>query len=404
MEEQNAMPVYSHSRLTSYENCPKQFHFQYIEKPEVPEFTGIEAFMGSVVHAALENLYKQVVMSKVPSKADVLKDFERIWKEEWTPAVTIVKKGFAKSHYHVIGRRCVEDYYDKHAPFDRDGRVRGVEEHLVFVLDDSGKFKMQGYPDLLFEPEVNCFAVHDHKTGRMPSVEKLEEDCQLPLYHLGVEQKYPDVKVKELVWHYLAKGREVRLPATKKRMENARKWAISVIRQIERRIKYREAFEPQESVLCNWCEFQPVCPAKNPQPPKATPKRHEALTEGAALVDKWEKLEAQRKILENEIEEAKERLRELAEACELDSFEGAAKTALVRHEEYLAAPRIDSGNRAPLEELLRREGLWDEFSELKLSALNKAFLTGCFDDRLQKRIEKLLDRRDEWKVNLKKKG
>ena len=397
------MPVYSHSRLTSYENCPKQFHFQYIEKPEVPEFTGIEAFMGSVVHAALENLYKQVVMSKVPSKADVLKDFERIWKEEWTPAVAIVKKGFAKSHYHVIGRRCVEDYYDKHAPFDRDGRVRGVEEHLVFALDDSGKFKMQGYPDLLFEPEVNCFAVHDHKTGRMPSVEKLEEDCQLPLYHLGVEQKYPDVKVKELVWHYLAKGREVRLPATKKRMENARTWAISVIRQIERRIKYREAFEPQESILCNWCEFQPVCPAKNPQPPKVTPKRREALTEGAALVDKYAGLQERKKAIEKEIEEAKGRLIELAEGCGLDSFEGAENTALVKLKEELSAPLMESENRKPMEAMLRSEGVWEEFSSLNTNALNHAYRGGHFDDGLQKKIEKFFDRRRDWKVSLKKK-
>jgi CRISPR/Cas system-associated exonuclease Cas4 (RecB family) len=344
------------------------------------------------------------MMARVPDKEEALEDYSRIWKEKWKPSVTVVKQGYTPDHYREVGRRCVDDYYDEQYPFDKEGRVRGVEEHLVFSLDGAGRYKMQGYPDLLLEKRKNEFAIHDHKTGRMPTREQAEEDRQLPLYHVGVEQRYPDVQVKELVWHYLAKGRVIRLPATKKRMEGAKKWAISVIRQIERRIERQEAFEPRETALCNWCEFQPVCPAKNPALPKVTPKRREALTEGAALVDKWEKLEAQKKILENEIEEAKERLRELAESCELDSFEGAAKAALVRYEECLAAPRIDSGNRAPLEELLRREGLWDEFSELKLSALNHAYRGGHFDDRLQRRIEKLLDRRRDWKVSLKKKG
>jgi putative RecB family exonuclease len=395
------MPVYSHSRLTSFEQCPKKFSFRYIEKPDVPDFRGIEMFLGSVAHKALEKLYRDLLVSKVPAKEDVVKDYHSVWEKEWGDDVTIVKEQYTADDYRRTGERCVADYYDKHHPFDGEGRILGLEENVRFTLDDAGQYRMQGVIDRLMESKPREVEIHDYKSSmRLPSQDDMEKDRQLALYGIGVQQTMPDVGRVEFVWHYLVFGREIRVSPAPSKLEDTRRWAVTTIRRIER----EETFEPRESALCNWCEFQPVCPAKNPAPPKATPERREAIKEGAALVDRWEELEAQRKTLEKEIEEAKERLRELAESCGLDSFEGAAKAALVRHEEHLAAPRIDSGNRAPLEELLRREGLWDEFSELKHSALNKAFVTGRFDDRLQKRIEKLLERRDEWKISLKKKG
>lgn len=395
------MPVYSHSRLTTFEQCPKKFYFRYVKRPDVPEFKGIEMFLGSVAHKALENLYRALLVSKVPAKEDVVKDYHSVWEKEWGDDVTIVKEQYTADDYRRTGERCVADYYDKHHPFDGEGRILGLEENVRFALDDAGQYRMQGVIDRLMEPKPREVEIHDYKSSmRLPSQDDMEKDRQLALYGIGVRQTMPDVGRVEFVWHYLVFGREIRVSPTPAKVEDTRRWAVSTIRRIER----EETFEPRESVLCNWCDFQSVCPAKNPAPPKVTPERREALKEGAALVDKWEELEGRRKTLEKEIDEAKERLRELAESCEIDSFEGAEKAAMVRHKEYLAAPTIDSGNRAPLEEFLRREGLWEEFSELKHAALNKAFLTGRFDDRLQKRIEKLLDRRDEWKISLKKKG
>ena len=58
--------VYSHSRMSSFENCPKQFHFRYVLK--IPQETeGIEAFVGKRVHEVLERLYVFVDKGMVPS-------------------------------------------------------------------------------------------------------------------------------------------------------------------------------------------------------------------------------------------------------------------------------------------------------------------------------------------------
>jgi hypothetical protein len=34
------MPTYSHSRIETYQNCPRQYKLHYLDKPEIPEFQG----------------------------------------------------------------------------------------------------------------------------------------------------------------------------------------------------------------------------------------------------------------------------------------------------------------------------------------------------------------------------
>lgn len=53
------MPVYSNSKLATYENCPQQYKLKYIEPVKLPEGgEWIEAFLGSRVHKTLEKLHK----------------------------------------------------------------------------------------------------------------------------------------------------------------------------------------------------------------------------------------------------------------------------------------------------------------------------------------------------------
>jgi len=50
------MRIHSHSSLGSFENCPRQYWYQYIGKPPVERVDTIEAFLGTCVHETLEKL------------------------------------------------------------------------------------------------------------------------------------------------------------------------------------------------------------------------------------------------------------------------------------------------------------------------------------------------------------
>ena len=52
------LDYYSYSSLQSYQKCPAQFHFRYIERIFKND-EGIEAFMGKRVHETIEYIYNQ---------------------------------------------------------------------------------------------------------------------------------------------------------------------------------------------------------------------------------------------------------------------------------------------------------------------------------------------------------
>ena len=67
-EVQVSEPLYSHSRLSNFENCPKKFHYRYVLR--IPsEFESIEGFVGKRVHEVLERLYLAVRKGSVPPLA-----------------------------------------------------------------------------------------------------------------------------------------------------------------------------------------------------------------------------------------------------------------------------------------------------------------------------------------------
>jgi putative RecB family exonuclease len=84
------MSVFSHSRIDTYETCPKKYEFAYVLKiPKGPD--GIEAFTGSRVHDALEWLYDQVRLCRVPDIEDLVERFAQVWDAEWSDDVRITR-------------------------------------------------------------------------------------------------------------------------------------------------------------------------------------------------------------------------------------------------------------------------------------------------------------------------
>jgi len=41
------MSIYSHSRLTTFENCPYKYKLKYIDRVEIEDFETVEAFLRS---------------------------------------------------------------------------------------------------------------------------------------------------------------------------------------------------------------------------------------------------------------------------------------------------------------------------------------------------------------------
>ncbi|MCP5042312.1 MAG: PD-(D/E)XK nuclease family protein [bacterium] len=254
------MTIYSHSRLSSFEKCPKQFEYRYIQA--IPaEREGVEAFMGKRVHEVLERLYEFTARGQIPTLQQVIFRYQAFWDEHYDDKrVAIVRKGTPVSFYRNLGVRCLEYYYRRFHPFD-ESETLGVEEEVTFDLDAKGDYSMRGVVDRIVRGEDGAIEIHDYKTGRyIPSQKELNNDRQLALYQLGLRERFGHDQPYRLVWHYLQK-RELRTSArTPAQLETLRDDTIAVIDKIEAATTYPN----KRNRLCDWCEYKDRCLAEHP--------------------------------------------------------------------------------------------------------------------------------------------
>src|SRR3989338_1942768 len=111
------MPIYSHSRLKVFEECPLKYKLNYIDNIKRYEVEGIEAFLGLRVHETLQKLYDDLKLGKLNTIKEAFKYYDYIWKKNWNENVFIAKKGFSPQQYQELGRIYLKNYYDKFCPF-----------------------------------------------------------------------------------------------------------------------------------------------------------------------------------------------------------------------------------------------------------------------------------------------
>jgi len=247
--------VYSHSRLATFEDCPKRFEYRYVLK--IPTRTeGIEAFVGKRVHEVLERLYKAAEREQVPSLEKVIYRYHRLFEESYdAERVRIVREETPVEFYRQTGERCLTAYYRRHYPFDGDETL-GIEKRVTFALDEKREYRFQGIIDRLVRARDGAIEVHDYKTSRRAATQKqVDQDRQLALYQIGLADRFPDQPMR-LVWHYLQQDRKLTSTRTPEELQYLREDTMSVVD----RIRTETEFKPRRSALCDWCEYNDRCP------------------------------------------------------------------------------------------------------------------------------------------------
>jgi len=249
--------TFSHSRLSSFEDCPKKYEFRYIRKIK-RDFESIEAFVGKRVHEVLERLYKAVGRGHVPTLAQVLRRYGALFDEHYdAERVRVVRTETPVEEYRANGERALSNFYRTFYPFDADETL-GIEERIHFDLDADGRYRILGFVDRIARAQDGVIEVQDYKTGRwVPTQKKLDADRQLALYQIAVAERFGRDEEVRLGWHYLARNQTRTSSRSTAQLAALRSATTGLIERIGR----TEAFEPRTSNLCNWCEFNDVCPA-----------------------------------------------------------------------------------------------------------------------------------------------
>lgn len=251
------MRIYSHSKLSTFEQCRLKYKFKYIDKivPEVEK--SIEAHLGSCVHLALEWLYKQVRQEIIPSLDEFIVYYIETWQKEYRPEMVIVRDHLTDKDYLEKGMKFLIDYYQENKPFD-DNTIE-LEKKITIDLDPNNEIKVIGYIDRLVQDlKTGNLEIHDYKTANsQPRANHGEKDRQLALYSIAVKETFGKDKEVKLIWHFLAHNKKIISTRTNSQLDQLRSETLALINKIESTTR----FFPNKGPLCEWCEYKSICPA-----------------------------------------------------------------------------------------------------------------------------------------------
>ena len=354
------MVVYSHSKISTYEQCALKYKFNYIDKIK-KEKESVEAFLGKRVHETLEFLYKNAMMTKVLSLKQVLAYYKKNWKENLHKNIEIVKK-FSLNDYYRKGEKFIKVYYENYKPFDEN--TIALEKQVKIKLND--KYILKGYIDrLVYDKDDKTYEIHDYKTNNeLKTQDDLDQDRQLALYSIAVKEAYKDANKIDLVWHFLAFDKEFRSFRSLKEIEKLKKETIEIIKEIEKEKK----FEGKVSALCNYCEFITICPKWKHKYVKEEVKEYGINSR--KLVDECGRLEKEKKEIESKINEIKEKLIKFAVDNKIEVIFGKENKASVKEYVKIVYPE----DKEELKETLKKMKIFNDYVTLNYMKLNSDIL------------------------------
>ncbi|MCG2795922.1 MAG: PD-(D/E)XK nuclease family protein [Actinomycetia bacterium] len=390
------MARYSHSKMNTFRQCPLKYRFGYIDHIKKEE-EGIEAFTGSCVHEALEELLKlKKEFDREPDYEKAEELFLKTWEENYHPDIVIRRKNVTPEDYRRRGLMCLGNYFemDKSQDF---GELLGLEVRLNFPLGDSS---IKGFIDRL-QRDGNTFHIIDYKvTKNDMAQEKADSDTQLALYEMGIRKLYPDAQNVVLHWYMLPHNNVVDSTRSEGDLLDLESEVLALIEKIES----TSDFLPVETALCGWCEYQEECEEEKRRRTVAAsrvePPVEELVEEYVQLNEEREKLNARVKEIEKKLEDMKPGFAAVVKETDAWSIESGDHVLDVDVGMGLYMPGKNTEERKLLEKLVRNAGMWGEMSEISKFLVLKALETDTFGD-LGPDIRERFEERETVKIKIK---
>jgi putative RecB family exonuclease len=405
--------MYSHSRIETFEQCPRKYKFRYIDNIRT-EAEGIEAFLGKRVHESLEKLYRDLKLTKLNTLEEILSFYESAWEKNWHADVQVVRADVTPGHYFSLGRQCLTDYYRRYHPFNQ-GKTIGLEERIELKLKEGERiYTLQGYIDrITWVAETGSYEIHDYKTGStLPTQEDADQDRQLALYQMGLAQRWPDARKVRLIWHYLAADKEIVSSRSEADLASLEQEVIADIHHIEEEGRLGR-WGVRVSRLCDWCEYKPMCPAwKHPVAMEALPANEYLKDTGVQLVEKYAGLENRKADLQAEIKKLDQEKAKVEEAAlafaekeGVLAIDGPEHRLVIRSEDDLKAPTKAEDPFAweLLRNTLKNAGRLEEVSTVNSGMLKFALRKKLWPPELVKSILGLVTKQVKKTISLVKK-
>ena len=363
----------SYSAIDTYLQCPQKYKFQEIDRVSPRPPKGKEAIFGSLVHQTLKFMFERNPL--YPTLDEVVAYFREHWPARDIFLAEVkndpLKRAWTEEEEKIIfedGVRMLKRFYEKNAPWNY--AVADLESRFEVVLTDdkSGQTHiLAGIIDRIDKLPDDTYEIIDYKTSkRMPSQDAVNRDRQLALYSLGLQKRWPHLAAEDikLSLYFIKHGQKLSTKATRESTAKAASELLGTINEIQGRLHDNKPFEPMPSILCNWCEYRPICPAwKHLYKNQETRIKNQVEANGA--INEYLHLKKEKQKAETRLDELEAEIR--------GYMDREGLTRVFGDEGYLSKSTRQSYEYdfAKIKNLLSPLGKWDEILTADAAKLKK---------------------------------
>lgn len=251
MTSKTRRPQYSPSKLQVYQTCPRQYHFQYVQK--LPRRAWANQSFGSSLHRTLAALHEQG-----GPQAQTLSDTQQLLELTWSSA------GYdSRAHSQAElerGKKLLQAYFQEWS--QEDGTSIVLEKRFSAPFRDT---MFLGIIDRVDRRSDGSLEIIDYKSGFAPEQLPPQTVQQLSLYHHLIQHKLGETPQHHSV-HYLASNVRLALPLDADFIDEVLDFAYRTVQRLEG----DEQFKPIKAAHCEWCDYQHLCPVGRGQQEPST--------------------------------------------------------------------------------------------------------------------------------------
>ncbi|MBZ4557821.1 RecB family exonuclease [Mycobacterium avium subsp. hominissuis] len=260
---QVSRPALSPSRAADFKQCPLLYRFRAIDR--LPEAPSPAQLRGSLVHAALQQLYELPAAQRGPETALAL--VGPAWEQllAATPELTADLDPTQRGQLLAEAQALLAGYYRLEDPTRFDPQC--CEERVEVELADGTL--LRGFIDRIDVAATGELRVVDYKTGKAPpaarALAEFKAMFQMKFYAVALlrSRGVPPTRLRLI---YLADGQVLDYSPEHDELLRFEKTLMAIWRAIQSAGRTGD-FRPTQSRLCDWCPHQQLCPLFGGTPP-----------------------------------------------------------------------------------------------------------------------------------------
>jgi len=244
------------SSMDTYKKCPKQYHFRYIEKPDIEREKHAWTEFGTCAHLILEYFHNEAdqdtpesewpsIMKKCFVKAVKEFPYSDINQLQSTP------DGDSRMGLEYL-KDIIQDYLNV---LRKEGMPRVLGNEIEYSFEIQKDVIIRGYIDRVDIVNDTTLRVVDYKTSKSP---KYLKDFQLLVYAVALKEKYPHIDTVHGDFVLLKHGCD-RKSFTFKDFDIER--CYDLIKDNVELIETDSTWAQKPSPLCKFCDYRSLCSA-----------------------------------------------------------------------------------------------------------------------------------------------